>query len=634
MSSNTFYITTPIYYVNASPHLGHAYTTILADSIMRINKLLGKETFFLTGTDEHGDKIVQAAREKGISPKEYVDKISNEFRELWIKFKIGNDYFIRTTDPKHKACVQKILNIVYEKGDIYFGEYGGYYCFGCERFYTEKELVDGKCPDHQKEPEYIYEQNYFFRLSKYQDWLKTYIEKNPDFIQPEGFRKEVLALLREPLDDLCISRPKKRLTWGIELPFDSNYVTYVWFDALINYISALDWPDGEKFKKFWPNAYHLIAKDILKPHAIFWPCMLKSAGIPLFKGLRVHGYWKVNEAKMSKSLGNVVSPLEMAEKYGLDGFRYFLLREMRFGFDGNFSEESLVNRFNSDLANDLGNLFNRSLSMTHKYFDGYVPKPHEYRGIDEEIIEFGKKAMSEYIEDFTNFNTSIALERLWEFIRRINKYIDQTAPWTLYKNKEISNLKTVISVVLTSLKKIAIFLWPVMPDASELMLKQLGLNLDITSVNLKQEISDWTPLDTQQKVASRSNIFPRVEKVRFEEDKEESKKTEKTVSFKDFQKISLKIGVIKEAQKVPNADKLLLLKVDVGEKEPRDIVAGIAEFYDPKDLINKEVVVVTNLEPKKIRGYISHGMILAARDKKGLALLTVDKDVSAGSPVS
>ncbi len=633
MTTETFYISTPIYYVNASPHLGHAYTTVLADSMMRIHKLMGEKTFFLTGTDEHGDKIVQAAQQNGISPKEYVDRISKEFKELWKKFKIGNDYFIRTTDPNHIACVQKILNIVYEKGDIYFGEYGGYYCFGCERFYTEKELVDGKCPDHQKKPEYIYEKNYFFKLTKYQQWLRDYIEQNPDFIQPEGFRKEVLSLLKEPLDDLCISRPKKRLTWGIELPFDSNYVTYVWFDALINYISALDWPDGENFHIFWPNAHHLIAKDILKPHAIFWPCMLKSAGIPLFKGLRVHGYWKINEAKMSKSLGNVVSPIEMADKYGLDGFRYFLLREMHFGHDGNFSEEALINRFNADLANDLGNLLNRSLSMVHKYFKGEIPKPNNYEESDIKIIELGKKVFLEYLDQFKKFHTSLALEKLWEFIRALNKYIDSSAPWSLFKQKNMNRLETVISVVMTGIKNIVILLWPVTPEASVTMLEQLAFSTDVTNINLKEEVLQWNPIIPKAKVAPRSNIFPRKEKIDFsKENKQEEKKD--FITFKEFGKIELKVGIIKKADKIPETDKLMLLKVDLGEKQTRQIVAGIAEFYKPEELINKEVVVVTNLEPRKIRGHTSYGMLLAARDSKGLKLLTLDRSAEAGSKIS
>ncbi len=639
--SNTFFISTPIYYVNAKPHLGHAYTTILADCVNRFHKLLGEETFFLTGTDEHGDKIMQAAQSQGKSPKEYVDEISALFKGLWPRLRVENDRFIRTTDPYHIECVQRFLQRVYDRGDIYFGEYGGYYCFGCERFYTEKELVDGLCPDHQKPPTYIHEENYFFRMSKYQDWLVEYIKDNPYFIQPEHFRNEVLAMLREPIGDLCISRPKKRLTWGIELPFDRDYVTYVWFDALINYISALGWPEGEEFKRFWGSAHHLVAKDILKPHAIFWPTMLKSAGVPLYRGLRVHGYWKVDETKMSKSLGNVVEPMSLKDKYGVDGFRYFLMREMRFGHDGNFSEKNLIERFNADLANDLGNLFNRSLSMVHKYFKGMLSPEMELREEDEVLISLGKESLKGYIAHFESFNTSSALEALWEFVRGVNKYIDSTAPWSLYKGGDEARLNTVLALVMVCMRKIAIALWPVMPDAAEKMLEQLRCEFDPEKVEMEKEMENWELWTLSSPLARRSNLFPRKESFEKQEEKKprevESRKEEESswIEIEDFSKVELRVGRVVEAEKHPNADRLLCLKVDIGEGSVRQIVAGLASHYSPSQLLDKKVVVVANLRPRKLRGVLSEGMILAVHSPGGgISLLCVEEDAEVGSRIS
>ena len=369
----SFYVTTPIFYVNAQPHLGHAYTTIIADTISRFQKMAGQDVRFQTGTDEHGDKIAEAAANSGESPKEYADRISNMFREAWPQLSIEPDNFIRTTDPDHIKTVQDILQKVYDQGDIYFSEYSGLYCKGCERFLTEKELVEGNCPDHLVPPETISEQNYFFRMSKYQDWLIDHIKQNPEFIQPERYRNEVLSFLKEPLEDLCISRPTSRLTWGIPFPFDDKFVTYVWFDALINYLTGIGYPDGPEFDNYWRNAEHVIAKDILKPHAIYWPTMLKAMGLQPYRKLHVHGYWNINETKMSKSIGNVVRPADLVENYGVDTVRYFLLREMSFGLDASFSYDALVTRRNSDLANDLGNLFSRSLTMVTNFCDGKVP---------------------------------------------------------------------------------------------------------------------------------------------------------------------------------------------------------------------------------------------------------------------
>lgn len=633
----SFFISTPIYYVNARPHLGHGYTTIVADSVSRFQRLKGNMTYFLTGTDEHGDKIVQAAEAGGRTPEAYADAISQLFRDLWPDLEIANDDFIRTTEERHKQCVQEVLQRVFDNGDIYFDEYGGHYCYGCERFYTEKELVDGKCPDHQTVPSFIREKNYFFRMSKYLEPLRQHIEEHPEFIQPEGYRNEILAMLREDLGDLCISRPKTRLTWGIELPFDKNFVTYVWFDALINYISALDYPDGEKFRKYWPGAHHLVAKDILKPHAVFWPTMLMSVGIPLYKGLRVHGYWTINEAKMSKSLGNVVAPLDMARKYGLAAFRYFLLSEMTFGQDSSFSEEALVNRFNADLANDLGNLFSRTLSMTHKYFGGIVPECGALEDMDREVLTVGHNAMDNFQDQFEHFQFSKALRSLWDLIRHLNKYIDSAAPWTLYKNGDSTRLGTVMYVVLEGMRKVALHLWPVMPSASEAMLAQLGVKFSLDDADLEGEASSWFGLPPGTAVAEKSNLFPRQEKdaIKIQPSPEATAPADTPlIEFEDFARIDLRVGTVLAAKAHPAADRLLVLEIDAGEEEPRQIVAGLAEFWKPEELAGRQVVMVANLKPRKLRGVVSQGMVLAVKQENGLQLLTPTGRVANGGKVS
>jgi methionyl-tRNA synthetase len=642
-----FFISTPIYYVNARPHLGHAYTTIVADCAARFHRAMGREVFFLTGTDEHGDKIVKAAEEAGTSPREYADEISKEFRELWPNLNISNDDFIRTTEARHVEVVQDILQRVYDSGDIYFGEYGGHYCFGCETFYTEKDLLDGKCPDHGTEPEYIAEKNYFFRMAEYQGWLLEHIEKQPDFIRPERYRNEVVSLLKSGvLEDLCISRPKSRLTWGIELPFDSNFVTYVWFDALINYVSALGYPHGPDFHKFWPSAQHLVAKDILKPHAVFWPTMLKAAGIDPYRHLNVHGYWLVKESKMSKSVGNVVAPLDMVGKYGLDPFRYFLMREMRFGGDASFSEEALVGRLNADLANDLGNLFSRVLSMTHKYFDGKVPPMGEAGAEDEEIRNLGRHSLAECQRLFARMNFSLGLDALWELVRALNKYVDGMQPWALHKSGNSERLAAVMYVCLEHMRKVALHLWPVMPETCGRMLEQLGVEYRPEEAKMDQEIDAWGVLREGTGLAKASNLFPRVERPRVEAEKsaekgnkpkKENKKqaeTPGTIEFGDFQKLDLRVGKVTSAEKHPDADKLLVLKVDLGEDGPRQIVAGLAEHFSPEELQGRQVVVVANLAPRKLRGVESQGMVLAAHGDEGLRTVTVSEAVEAGSKVS
>ncbi|WP_027361163.1 methionine--tRNA ligase [Halodesulfovibrio aestuarii] len=645
-----FYITTPIYYVNAKPHLGHAYTTIIADTMKRFQQMMGKETFFLTGTDEHGDKIVQAADKNNCTPQEYVDQISQLFKDLLPELGICNDHFVRTTDAAHKKVVQDVLQKVYDSGDIYFGEYGGHYCYGCERFYTEKELEDGLCPQHQTKPEYIAEKNYFFKMSKYQDWLKQHILDNPEFIRPERYRKEVLSLLDSgELEDLCISRPKTRLEWGVELPFDNNFVTYVWFDALLNYVSALDYPDGENFKKFWPSVQHIVAKDILKPHAIFWPTMLKAAGFEPYNNLNVHGYWLVNDTKMSKSLGNVVAPLEMAKKYGNDTFRFFLLRDMHFGNDASFSEESLALRQNAELANDLGNLFSRVLSMVKKYFGGVVPQPAEYTEADMELRELASNSCKNFQQLFDNVRFSYGIESLWELVRGLNKYVDSSQPWTLAKEGDTARLGTVMYTMLECMRKVALHLWPVMPASAEKLVGQLGLDFDPATANLPAEVEAWGLLPVGIEVAPGSNLFPRVDIDKLRKEIEEADKAAEQaakkedvavqeiaapIEFDDFAKVDLRIGKVLVVEDHPKADRLFRCEVDLGEEKPRQILAGLKEHFTAEDLLGCQVVVVANLKPRKIRGLESHGMMLALKTADGMEMLTASGEVPAGTKAS
>jgi len=477
------YITTPLYYVNAEPHLGSAYTMIITDTLARYYRGKGWDTFYLTGTDEHGDKIAQAAAQAGMEPKPFTDRISATFRGAWDTCGFAYDHFIRTTDDYHIRYVQELLNQVYQAGDIYFDRYGGLYCFGCERFYTEKELVNGKCPDHLTEPKLIEEDNYFFRMSKYQDQLLRHIEEQPDFIRPEGFKNEVVAMLREPIGDLCISRPKSRLTWGIEMPFDNRYVTYVWFDALINYVSALKYRGGEFFQEYWPNAEHFIGKDILKPHGVFWPTMLLAAGLPLYKHLNVHGFWNVEGQKMSKSLGNTISPLEMKEKIGMDAFRYFVLRESVFGQDADFRHDHLTARYNADLANNLGNLISRVLAMQQKYFAGAVqPLSADWAAEDLELRDKFAQAEKELNGFMADLQFHRALEAVWSALDHTNRYVVQTAPFTLIKDPaKQTRVGEVLHHLLEVVRTLSRLLAPFLPDTARELRELLAIDDGLTT---------------------------------------------------------------------------------------------------------------------------------------------------------
>ena len=628
MNENNFYITTPIYYVNDKPHIGHAYTTVLADVLARYYRSLGVDTFFLTGTDEHGQKVEKAAAKRGMEPKAHCDETVVRFQELWKRLGITHDKFIRTTQEFHKKVVREVLQELYDRGEIYKAEYTGWYCVGDERFYTEKDLVDGKCPECGREVSAIRESNYFFRMSKYQSWLIEYIETHPDFIQPAFRANETLGFLRKELGDLCISRPKSRLSWGIELPFDPDYVCYVWFDALINYISGVGYRQNDaEFEKWWPASYHLIGKDILTTHSVYWPTMLKAMNLPMPKTIFAHGWWLTGNTKMSKSLGNVINPMDMIDRCGVDAFRYFLLSEMSPGNDANFTEDAFVSRYNSDLANDLGNLLSRVLKMTLLATGGTIPQPEGATEDDLELTRAVDNAVVAMEQSLRAMKIDQGIAAVMDTVRAGNRYLEKTAPWTLAKKGETGRLHTVLFTAADALRRIAVLLAPVMPEKMAELRNALGY----TGAEASARISD---LRTEAGPAGRmmhdlAGLFPRIVVEKPESAPAEPKKKEKPVNtvdpigIEEFGKVDLRTAKILEAVRVEGADKLLKLQIEVGS-EKRQIVSGIAPWYTPEELVGRTILIVANLKPATIRGVESKGMLLAAKHGKDLKLVTVE----------